>query len=586
MEDFVANNGALILICHKGEVRPGWLREMDRRACALAQLLDKVRYLVWKGKCMWDFYDDIKKYEDCGILKKDTLYEALQAAANQTPEKVAVIDKDKALRFCDLMSEIDQYAEYFAGLGLKKGQRVVLQMPNKNLFVIVLFALVKIGVKPAMMLPAQRTIDVLAIGNMIEAVAYISVSDYMGYDYSEVIAPIENEIPTLKYILIEGMGKWKGDSDKWKDLTKLTEKSQPQELAGYRDTALYLLSGGTTGVPKIIPKMQQAYVYNAKAVAKRCEFDGSDVYMAVLPISHDLALANPGILGTLFTGGTVVLCESASFDEAFMMMEKNKVTMTTLVPAIMRIWSEVLEWYEADFSSMRQLFVGAAKVDETVLGILEEKLGVTIQQGYGLGEGITCATKLNDSKEVSYRTQGKPVSEGDEMRIVAPDGTILKNGEIGELVEKGPYTFKGYFKNDALNEKIFTEDGFFKTGDKAMVREDGNLVILGRVVEQINRAGENVIPSEIESILNRHSAISENCVFGMPDEQLGECTVACIVASEKLTRTDICQFMECQGVAAFKYPDRVFCVDHLVYKNVGKVDKRAMKEMVERGEFE
>ena len=299
MEDFVANNEALILICHKGEVRPGWLREMDRRACALAQLLDKVRYLVWKGKCMWDFYDDIKKYEDCGILKKDTLYEALQAAANQTPEKVAVIDKDKALRFCDLMSEIDQYAEYFAGLGLKKGQRVVLQMPNKNLFVIVLFALVKIGVKPAMMLPAQRTIDVLAIGNMIEAVAYISVSDYMGYDYSEVIAPIENEIPTLKYILIEGMGKWKGDSDKWKDLTKLTEKSQPQELAGYRDTALYLLSGGTTGVPKIIPKMQQAYVYNAKAVAKRCEFDGSDVYMAVLPISHDLALANPGILGTL-----------------------------------------------------------------------------------------------------------------------------------------------------------------------------------------------------------------------------------------------------------------------------------------------
>lgn len=535
---------------------------------------------------MRNFYDDIEKYENAGILKKQTLYEELKTAAKKNPDKDAVINQEGKLSFSELLLEIDKYAEYFTGLNLKKGQRVVFQMPNKNLFVVVLFALLKIGVKPAMMLPAQRTTDVLTIGNMIEAVAYIAVSDYMGFDYSEVIEPIEKEMPTLKHILIEGIGKAAGRSDKWKDLIQLTERKQPEELPSYRDTALYLLSGGTTGVPKVIPKMQQAYAYNAKAVAKRCEFDGSDVYMAVLPISHDLALANPGILGTLLTGGTVVLCESASFDEAFRMIEDHQVTITTLVPAIMRIWAEVLEWYEGDFSSMRQLFVGAAKIDVKTLKTLEEKLGVTVQQGYGLGEGITCATKLSDSKEASYNTQGTPVSVGDDMRIISPDGTVLKNGEIGELIEKGPYTFQGYFKNDDLNKKCFTKDGFFKTGDKAMIREDGNLVILGRVVEQINRAGENVIPSEIEGILSRHSAISEACVFGMSDEQLGESTVACIVAAEKLTRADVCRFMESQGVAVYKYPDRVVPTDKFIYKNIGKVDKKVMREMVERGELE
>lgn len=532
---------------------------------------------------MWNFYDDIEKYEKAGILKKQTLYEELKCVAENNSDKYAVIDKEGKLKFSELISEIDRYAEYFTGLGLKKGQRVVLQMPNKNLFVVILFALLKIGVKPAMMLPAQRSADVLAVGNVIEAVAYISVSDYIGFDYSQVIEPIEKDMPTLKHILIEGIGDTNGSSEKWKDLIKLEKQKQPKELAGYRDTALYLLSGGTTGVPKIIPKMQQAYAYNAKAVAARCEFDGSDVYMAVLPISHDLALANPGILGALLTGGTAVLCETASFDEAFRMIEEYHVTITTLVPAVIRIWAEVLEWYEGDFSSMRQVFVGAAKIDKEAINILEKKMGVIIQQGYGLGEGITCVTKLSDTKEVIYGTQGMPVSEGDEMRIISSDGAVLEKGEVGELVEKGPYTFKGYLNKDELNKKCFTQDGFFKTGDKAMIREDGNLVILGRVVEQINRAGENVIPSEIEEILNKHSAISETAVFGMPDEKLGESTVVCIVATKKLTRTDICRFMEEQGIASYKYPDRVILTDKLIYKNIGKIDKRAMREMVEEG---
>lgn len=535
---------------------------------------------------MWNFYDDITAYEEEGILEKKTLYEEFCPVVKQHPEKTAVVDSQGSLSYEQLLEQVDLYSEFFTALGLERGQNVILQMPNKNLFVVVLFALLKIGVKPAMMLPAQRSTDVRNVANQIGAVAYLSVTDYMGFDYTEVIEPIEKDIPTLQYILLEGLGESPAYPPKWKDLTRLTLRKKPQKLAEYRDDALYLLSGGTTGVPKIIPKMQEAYACNARAVASRCGFDGTDVYMAILPVSHDLALANPGILGALLTGGTAVLCETPGFDEAFSLIEEHGVTITTLVPAIIRIWAEVLEWYEGDFSSMRQLFVGAARIDRRDLETLEEKLGVSILQGYGLGEGITCVTRPEDSREVIYATQGTPVSEGDRMQIIDSEGWVLERGQVGELIEKGPYTFRGYLNNEALNRTCFTEDGYFKTGDKAMIREDGNLVILGRVVEQINRAGENVIPSEIEEVLARHPHISGACVFGMPDEQLGECTVACLICDCPLSRPDLCRFMESQGMAAFKYPDRIVYTDRFVYKNIGKVDKKTMKKMLEGGELE
>lgn len=533
----------------------------------------------------WNYMDDIRKYEALGYLKKKTLYEELFAEAEKFGEKTAVIDSKGSFTYRQLIIEIDRYAEHFYALGMRRGDHVILQMPNSNLFVVVLFGLMKIGVQPILMLTAQRSQEVLAVSRITNPVAYISVSDYMGVDYTEVIAPVIEQIPSLHFILIDGIELKPGmDQAVWKNLSGLKAREQPKQAARYDDTALYLLSGGTTGTSKIIPKLQEAYAYNAKSAAERCRLDESTVYMAVLPVSHDLALANPGILGTLLNGGTVVLCQSASFDEAFAMIEQHRVTMTTIVPAIIRVWAEVLDWYEGDFSSMRQLFVGAAKIDRFTLETLEKRMGVKLQQGYGLGEGITCATSLDDDREVIYGTQGTPVSPADEMRIIGPDGRILPNGEEGELIEKGPYTFSGYYGNEELNKKCFTEDGFFHTGDRAVIRPDGNLVILGRVVEQINRAGENVVPSEVEAILMKHPKIREACVFGVPDEKLGEATVACLIADEPLKRSEICEYMEEAGVASYKYPDRIVLLDHFIYKNVGKVDKNSMRELVEKGE--
>ena len=326
--------------------------------------------------------------------------------------------------------------------------------------------------------------------------------------------------------------------------------------------------------------MHEAYAYNAQAAARRCGVDSDSVYMAVLSTSHDFPLANPGILGTLLHGGTVVMCHTAAFDEAFAAIEANAVTMTAIVPAIAEVWNEAWDWYPADTSSLRQILVGAARFEEALGREIISKTGVTIQQGYGLGEGITTFTSLDDPLPVALRTQGKPISSGDELRIVDPQGRCLPAGASGEIIEKGPYTFLGYQGSHASDDS-FTDDGFFRTGDRGYLDEEGNLVVRGRVVEQINRLGENVSPQEIEQLLEQLEQIREAAVFGVPDAELGERTVAAVVTeSSGLDRRAVLDSFVKRGIARYKVPDEVVVVEAIPLTNIGKTDKKSLRALV------
>lgn len=532
---------------------------------------------------MLEIADILKKYEDEGYLKGEDLATKL-AKTNKfnDPDKTAIADPYRSVTYSELWSEIEACTRRLAGMGIRKGSNVLLQMPNTIEYVVTLFALFRLDAPPVLMLTPHREREIIAVGQLTEAEAYISTVDYMGFDYSEMIKGITDQLPSLKTIIIQGLEEDNSDDRiKWYNWADRTKETEPELYTDCRGTALYLLSGGTTGVPKVIPKIHECYCYNADVCAERCGFDKDTVYMCVLPASHDLGLANPGILGALFSGGTAVLCETSSFDEAFDMIEEYGVTSTTLVPAVIKVWAENIDWYDADLSSLRHIMFGAARIDLPDIKKIISKLGVRVQQAYGLGEGLTCCTKLTDSEEVVFGTQGSPVSEGDEVRILDENGNALPVGEAGELAEKGPYTFMGYYRNPERNKACFTEDGFFRTGDRAKLTEEGNIVILGRTVEQINRAGENVIPSEIEAFLMKHPDIKNASVFGIPDEKLGEKTAACIITdNDALDRTAICSFMLSIGAAAYKIPDVVVHCDAFPLKNVGKVDKAALKSSI------
>jgi yersiniabactin salicyl-AMP ligase len=536
-----------------------------------------------KEHCV-DIDSVLTHYEKSGHLVRKSLCQELHEAGLRCPDHLAVVAQDACLTHAELDRSIARFAQHFIARGLAGGDQVLVQLPNSAAYVVTLFALMRIGVVPTLMLPSHRQAEVQALARELRPVAYIGGRDQLGFDCVEMVEQMDLDEIGFRMIWADGGEARAGAVPR---ILLPDPGAAPQEpmptitrWPDHRAVALNLLSGGTTSEPKIIPRIHEAYAYNAKAAAQRCQVGPGAVYMAVLSASHDLPLAQPGLMGTLFSGGTVVMCLSPAFDEAFDAIEANRVTLTAVVPAVAEVWHEAADWYPADLSSLEQVIVGAAKLDENLGRGLMDRLGVVIQQGYGLGEGITTFTRLDDPVPVTLNTQGKPISDADVLRIVDPQGRDLGPGEPGEVIEKGPYTFFGYFGSRA-GDTCFTEDGFFRTGDQGYLTDGGDLVIRGRVVEQINRLGENVSPQEIEQLLRQVPGIHGAAVFAVPDSALGERTVAALVANEEIDRRTVLEDFIVRGVARYKVPDQVIVVDAIPLTNIGKADKKLLREIAQ-----
>jgi 2,3-dihydroxybenzoate-AMP ligase len=206
--------------------------------------------------------------------------------------------------------------------------------------------------------------------------------------------------------------------------------------------------------------------------------------------------------------------------------------------------------------------------------------GCQVQQVFGMAEGLLNYTRLDDPEEVVVGTQGRPMSPADEIRIVGPDDEPVADGEPGELLTRGPYTIRGYYRADAHNAKAFTADGFYRTGD--VVRQDagGNFIVEGRAKDLINRGGEKISAEEIENLLIAHPAVREAAAVAMPHAVLGEQTCAYLVlrSDETLDLPALSAYLEGRGVARFKWPERLEIVDALPVTNVGKVDKKKLRD--------
>lgn len=525
----------------------------------------------------------VKEYEKQGYLNLETLSEALERWSRQYRDRTALVDAKRRVTYGQLNENVRRLAGRFRREGLQKNDNVLVQIPNSISFMEICFALFFLGVRPVLMLPAHGERELESVAELARPVAIITVPEDLGTDYGKRALEISQKKSYIQKLFLTESREYGISVYETEDieLEELPEKPEPWDIA------LFLLSGGTTGTPKLIPKIHAAYLYNAAASAERCGVTGNSVYLAALSIAHDYPLCCPGMIGTLCKGGKCVISATAEADEALSWIEKERVTFTSIVPVVAAMWEEEREWNPSmDLSSLQYLLIGAAKLDRELAEKLERNFSCKILQGYGLGEGITCFTSPDDKKEVAWETQGRPISAADVIKIVDETGREVENGVSGELTEKGPYTFLGYYRAPDLNRQIFTKDGFFKTGDKAMLNADGNVVILGRVREQINRAGENIIPEEIEAFIKEWNEVKEAAVIGIPDQTLGERTCAVVVTRKRsITLAELCRFLLKQGIAAFKLPDQLVLLEGLPYINVGKVDKKKLKLLAaERGE--
>ncbi|MCF2131418.1 AMP-binding protein [Strepomyces sp. STD 3.1] len=518
------------------------------------------------------------RYREAGYWRGETFGGVLRERAAAHPDRIALVDPAPERRvrtYRELDVAADRLAAGFAARGIGRGDRVVVQLPNVAEFVEVVFALFRIGALPVFALPAHRDTEILHFCSFSEAVAYVVPDVLAGFDHRELAARVRQNCPGLKEVFVVGEpGGHTALSEVPRDPSGPLPGPEPHELAFLQ------LSGGTTGVSKLIPRTHDDYIYSLRGSNEICGVDAGTRYLVTLPAAHNFPMSSPGWLGTLYAGGTVVLCPRPEPATAFSLIEQEGITLTGLVPPLALLWTEAAARGEHDLSSLGLVLVGGAKYSEQAARRLEPALGCRLMQVFGMAEGLVNYTRLDDDPETVVTTQGLPISPDDEIRIVDDADQDVPDGEFGHLLTRGPYTIRGYWRAPDHNGRSFTEDGFYRTGDIVRRTPSGHLVVEGRAKDQINRGGEKVAPEEIENIILAHPDVHDVSLVAVPDDFLGERTLAHVIlreGAEPMRPAAVKAFVRARGVAAYKIPDLVRFVDAFPRTGVGKVSKKGLR---------
>jgi salicylate---CoA ligase len=526
-----------------------------------------------------------KAYTAAGWWRGRALGAEIFDAADARPQATALVDGPTRISYASLIARADALASRLTDeLGLVRGDRIVVQLPNCWQFVVLTMGCLRGGIVPVMALPAHRQHEIAHLCEHSEARALAVPGVLRDFDHQEMAEHLRSGSATLRHILVAG--ETAGNAD----LTALC--AEPADPAAHRarwdrgqpdagDVAVFLLSGGTTGLPKLIARTHDDYAYNARASARLCRMDERTVYLVTLPASHNFPLACPGILGTLLTGGRVMMLSSPQPQSVFGAVQREGVTITAVVPAVAQRWlSYAAEHGSEPLSTLKVLQVGGARLADELARRVRPVLGATLQQVFGMAEGLLNYTRLDDPDEVICTTQGRPLSLGDEVRVVDADGCDLPDGEAGALLTRGPYTPRGYFRAPEQNARAFTPDGWYASGDVVRRRPDGNLVVEGRDKDMINRGGEKISAEEVENLLYRLPGITQVAAVAAPDPEVGERVCVFVVPrpGADITLSAVRDGMAAAGVARFKWPERLEIVAELPVTKVGKLDKKALRE--------
>ncbi|NHC45395.1 (2,3-dihydroxybenzoyl)adenylate synthase [Motilibacter aurantiacus] len=515
-----------------------------------------------------------ERYRASGYWTGETFGSMLRDLAARHGDRVAVVDGDRRWTYAELDERADQVAAGLHRLGIRPRDRVVLQLPNVAEFFEVVFGLWRVGALPVFALPAHRSNEITYFCSFTEAVAYVVPGRHGGFDYRGLAGEARAAAPTLRHVIV--VGDAPGDFTALEDVRA---EARPLPAPAPSDVAFLQLSGGSTGVPKLIPRTHDDYLYSVRASAEICALDESSVYLAALPVAHNFPLSSPGALGTLYAGGTVVLAPDPSPATALGLIERERVTITAVVPPLALVWLDSAPALGHDLSSLRVLQVGGSKLSEEVARRVTPTLGCGLQQVFGMAEGLVNYTRLDDPDTIVLTTQGRPISPDDEIRVVDDAGEDVPPGEVGHLLTRGPYTIRGYYRAEEHNRTAFTVDGFYRTGDLVRVTPEGYLVVTGRDKDQINRGGEKIAAEEIENHLLAHPAVHDAAVVAVPDAYLGERSCAVVVPRGSApTALELKKFLRERGLAAYKVPDLVKFVDAFAHTGVGKVSRKELRE--------
>lgn len=532
--------------------------------------------------------EDAQKYDKHRWWLGMTWGDMFDKATDIYPHKEALVDDTSRFTYAELREKVDRLAIGLMGLGIKQRDFVLLQLPNWHEFIFAFYALQKIGAIVVLLVARHSLAEINYLAGLTRPVAWIGPERYRNTEYFPIIQSAMERTPELKHLIsVRGTG-----DERFVPLEMLIHNASLsagnlEALEARRpeptEVSIILPTGGTTGVPKAVPRTHNDYIASVEYHTKAWEVTSEDIMLTAAPVGHAQAIHNC-VGGAFFNFAKYVLTDSTEAAEICRVIEREKVTAFPTVPALIQRLVDLDNLDDYDLTSLRRIYAGGAPSTPELVMSVYKKLKCRFVNAFGSSEGPAAVTRPNSDIKTICTTVGHRDCPYAQVKIIDPDGRQLPPDKEGELITKGPNIFSGYFKSPEENRLVFTEDGFFRTGDLARIDENGIITITGRIKETILRGGETISAIGIERLISSHPAVREVAVIGMPDKALGEriCAYVKLKEDETLSLDGLLSYLKGVGASVLQLPERLEIVQAMPLTKVGKTDKKALKEDIQR----
>jgi 2,3-dihydroxybenzoate-AMP ligase len=532
--------------------------------------------------------EDAEKYNKYRWWLGITWGDLFDKATDLYPDKEGLVDDTNRFTYRELRRKVDRLALGFMALGISERGFVLLQIPNWYEYVVVFYALQKIGAIPVLLIARHGLAEILHITDLTHPVAWIGPERYRNTDYLPMLREVMEKNGSLTHLI-----SVRGQSDKaFTQLESLVDSHEPtvtglEALAARRpdpmEVSMILLTGGTTGLPKAVPRTHNDYIASVEYHSRAWEVTSEDVLLTAAPVSHAQGMHN-GVGSAFLNFAKYVITDSTEAEDICRVIEREKVTAFPTVPALVQRIVSLENVDNYNLRSLKKIYAGGAPSTPELVKSVYEKIGCKFVNTLGAAEGLGSMTRLNADIDTICTTVGQKDCPYSQYKVIDADGRELPPGHEGELIAKGPNIFSGYFKSHEDNIKTFTSDGFFKTGDLAKIDASGTMTITGRIKETILRGGETISAVAIERLISSHPNVAEAAVIGMPDKVFGEriCAYVCLNAGTNLAFNDLIVYLKNIGASVLQLPERLEIIESIPLTKIGKADKKVLKEDIKR----
>ncbi|GMA50789.1 cyclohexanecarboxylate-CoA ligase [Alicyclobacillus contaminans] len=529
-----------------------------------------------------------QRYLEEGVWTQESFVDVLQKTAETWPDLIHR-DEERTLTYRQLWQEVEALAAHLYELGIRKGDRVAIQLPNTLDHVVAVFGIARIGaIGVSLQIDLGRQALVGSL-NQAQAKLWILSENYRGQPLYENAKSLLQDVPSVQKLILQGdYAKPRPDTLSFTDLRSghaalsedILQAQRPEPL----DAFLMVFTSGTTGSPKGVVHLHANYLWAARAYAKNFGYEPGQGVLDLAPIYHQTGML-AGIMMTVASGGRILLLDRFSAARVLKWVAQERPTYLVGAPPHVIHVANAPALATTDTSSVKLFIYAGAPVPSAVLQRLQTDGGMKVGCMFGWSEGLVATiTRPDDPLEVLSTTVGAAVP-GIEIRLVDEEGNDVPDGTPGEMWSRGPNFGAGYFENPVVASRQWDAEGWFHSGDLLRRDENGRYTFIARADDVINRGGTKIDPKRVEDVVAAYPGVSMVAVVGAPDPTLGQRSVACIVlqdGAEPFTLDQLREHLAAHGLAKFEFPDRLEFMAELPTTASGKIKKKALRDHFQR----